>query len=244
MNGKQEGPHGSLLDIYFNVVPLKVIETLNATIDGTRHDWSPADGRRESVMANSFATLLRENACFQAIESQVCAAADTWARTVLKREVSDKPLHVLRCVGPDADSQSYLRHFDSHLLTILVPLQLAPDGERNGDLIMHAFQRKANSTIANLLTKSYLFFEHGLPFFIRRVLATRDLSRAHSQRIECSPGNIYVFNGLITLHHNLDVTVGERRMLIIHHYDAGLTAGARSVTRSFRLLRDRLAGMV
>ncbi|RDJ97815.1 hypothetical protein DLM46_36065 [Paraburkholderia lacunae] len=194
-------------------------------------------------MAQSFAELLRENAAFHAIETQVCAAAQLWATTVLKREVSDDPLHVLRCVDPRADSQSYLRHFDSHILTMLVPLQLAPNGERNGDLVMRIFQREAKSATANFLTKTYLFFEHGLPFLIRRSLATRDLSNANSQRIVCRPGNVYVFNGLITLHHNLDVGVGERRMLIIHHYDAGLTAGARTVIRSFRILLDRLAGI-
>ncbi|MFM0068340.1 hypothetical protein [Paraburkholderia aspalathi] len=243
MNENGQAHHGSLVDVNVDVLPLNLIEMLNATIDETRHNWYPVDGRRESAMAESFANLLRENACFQAIEAQACTAAQLWATTMLRREVVDEPLHVLRCVGPDADSQSYLRHFDSHILTMLVPLRFAPDGDRNGDLIMHALQRDANSAIANLLIKTYLFFEHGLPFFIRRALSSRALSNGNSQRVVCTPGNVYIFNGLIVLHHNLDVVVGERRMLIIHHYDAGLTRGARSVIRSFRMLRDRLAGM-
>ncbi|MFM0362223.1 hypothetical protein [Paraburkholderia sediminicola] len=243
MNENGQAHHGSLVDVNVDVLPLNLIEMLNATIDETRHNWNPVDGRRESAMAKSFANLLRENACFQAIEAQACTTAQLWATTMLRREVADEPLHVLRCVGPDADSQSYLRHFDSHILTMLVPLRLAPDGDRNGDLIMHALPREAKSEITNLLTKTYLFFEHGLPFFIRRSLSSHALSNGNSQRVVCAPGNVYIFNGLITLHHNLDVVVGERRMLIIHHYDAGLTPRARSVIRSFRMLRDRLAGM-
>jgi hypothetical protein len=243
MDNNGHARHGGLINVFVDLVPPELLETINACIDATRNEWKPADGRRASVTARSFAEQLRQNERFEAMEAQVCAAARRWATTVLKKEVTDEPLHVLRCVGPGAASQSYLRHFDSHVLTVLVPLQLARDGDRNGDLVLHVRQRKTISPLANLLTKSGLFFEHGLPFFIRRMLVAPDLSNGRCERIPCSVGNVYVFNGFVTLHHNLDVAAGERRTLIIHHFDAGLTSGARSIMRSFRGLRDRLADL-
>ena len=59
----------------------------------------------------------------------------------------------------------------------------------------------------------------------------------------CLPGNVYVFNGFVTLHSNFDVESGERRSLIIHYYDPGLTAGLQRITQTFRGFRDRLADL-
>lgn len=241
MNVKDQARHSSLIEVFEDVVPAPLLLTINATIDATQSDWQPADGRREAVMARSFAEQLRENARFYALESQVCSEARQWSETALKRDISDMPLHVLRCVGPAAAKQSYLRHFDSHVLTMLIPLRLAEQGESNGDLVLHIRQRAVKWALLNLLTKMYLFFEHGLPFFLRSALVARSQSIEGCERIQCIPGNVYVFNGLVTLHHNLDVAVGERRTLIIHHYDAGLSVGARYLMRSVRNLRDRLA---
>lgn len=240
MNIKDQSSPSSLIEVFVDVVPAPLLSTINATIDATKNDWQPADGRREAVMARSFAEQLRENARFYALEAQVCAAARLWNDTTLKRDIADMPLHVLRCVSQSAAKQSYLRHFDSHVMTLLIPLRIAEKSERNGDLILHVRQRAVKWALVDLLTKFYLFLEHGMPFFIRRWLVVRDQTDARCERIECIPGNVYVFNGLITLHHNLDVTDGERRTLIIHHYDAGLSVGARYFMRSVRNLRDRL----
>lgn len=231
------------ISVFEGVVPRDLLEYMNASIDATRHRWRPTDGRRASTMARKFAELLRGVDGFNAMEKQVCRAAHRWAAAELGREFADDQRYVLRCVGLRMSSQSYLRHFDSHILTLLIPLQQAEAGERNGDLILYKRQRQSISVLTNVLAKAWLWFEHGLPFSIRRALSDRDRSKGRCERIAFTLGNVYVFNGLVTLHNNLDVESGERRTLIIHHYDPGLTGGTRSITRTFRALRDRLADL-
>lgn len=227
---------------FVGVVPAELLVNINASIASARHEWQPPDGRRASASARQFADALRQHDAFSAMEAQVCAAARLWIRQTLGREANDAPVHVLRCVGSRMAAQSYLRHFDSHVLTVLIPLQCAPDGDQNGDLIVHMRRCEPLAPLIHLFTKAWLFFEHGLPFGLRRALVNSGWSMRHCQRIRCVPGNAYVFNGFVTLHHNLHVANGERRSLIIHYYDAGLEARLRTMLRAVRHMRDRLAG--
>jgi hypothetical protein len=225
------------------LVPPGLLECVNSSIDGARHEWRPPDGRRAVTMARNFAGLLRETDSFKAMESRVCSAARHWAAVVLGKELTGEPLYVLRCVDSSMPSQSYLRHYDSHILTILVILQLAEGHDRRGDLVVYKRRRESISLIANLGTKAWLMIEHVLPLPVRRALVDRDQSRGRCDRIVCLPGNVYVFNGFVTLHSNLDVESGERRSLIIHYYDPGLTAGLQRITQTFRGFRDRLGDL-
>ncbi|WP_321887934.1 hypothetical protein [Paraburkholderia bannensis] len=238
----ENGLIGEFVREYVGVVPADLLASINAAIEAARHEWQPPDGRRASATARQFADALRLNDAFSAMEAQVCAAARLWVGQTLAREATDAPVHVLRCVGPRMAAQSYLRHFDSHVLTVLIPLQRAPDGEQNGDLIVHVRRNEPLAPLMHLLTKTWLFFEHGLPFGLRRAIVNSGFGMRHCRRIHCEPGNAYVFNGFVTLHHNLHVAHGERRSLIIHHYDAGLEARLRTMVRAVRHFRDRLAG--
>ena len=229
--------------IFEGLVPRSLLEYMNSAIDTARHEWRPADGRRAATMARNFAGLLRTTDSFNAMESQACSAARRWAAVVLGKELAGEPLYVLRCVGSGMPKQSYLRHYDSHILTILIILQLADGYDRRGDLIVYKRERESISSIANVRTKAWLMIEHVLPLPVRRALVDRDRSRGRCDRIVCLPGNAYVFNGFATLHSNFDVESGERRSLIIHYYDPGLTAGLQRITQTFRGFRDRLADL-
>jgi hypothetical protein len=229
--------------IFEGLVPRSLLEYMNSAIDTARHEWRPADGRRAATMARNFAGLLRTTDSFNAMESQACSAARRWAAVVLGKELAGEPLYVLRCVGSGMPKQSYLRHYDSHILTILIILQLADGYDRRGDLIVYKRERESISSIANVRTKAWLMIEHVLPLPVRRALVDRDRSRGRCDRIVCLPGNVYVFNGFVTLHSNFDVESGERRSLIIHYYDPGLTAGLQRITQTFRGFRDRLADL-
>ena len=229
--------------IFEGLVPRSLLEYMNSAIDTARHEWRPADGRRAATMARNFAGLLRTTDSFNAMESQACSAARRWAAVVLGKELAGEPLYVLRCVGSGMPKQSYLRHYDSHILTILIILQLADGYDRRGDLIVYKRERESISSIANVRTKAWLMIEHVLPLPVRRALVDRDRSRGRCDRIVCLPGNAYVFNGFVTLHSNFDVESGERRSLIIHYYDPGLTAGLQRITQTFRGFRDRLADL-
>ncbi|WP_322048479.1 hypothetical protein [Paraburkholderia sp. J67] len=242
MNEGEAVASGGLVGEFVGVVPPELLASINAAIEAARHEWQPPDGRRASASARQFADALRLHEAFSAMEAQVCAAARLWVGQTLAREAKDAPIHVLRCVGPGMATQSYLRHFDSHVLTVLIPLQRAPDGDQNGDLIIHSGRREPLHPLAHLLMKAWLFFEHGLPFGLRRAFVNSGFGTQDCQRIRCEPGNAYVFNGFVTLHHNLHVANGERRSLIIHHFDAGLEARLRTMLRAVRHVRDRLAG--
>jgi hypothetical protein len=229
--------------VFEGVVPRSLLEYMNSSIDTARHEWRPADGRRAATMARNFAELLRASDSFNAVESRACSAARRWAAVALGKELAGEPLYVLRCVDSGMPSQSYLRHYDSHILTILIILQLADGYDRCGDLIVYKRERGSISSIANVRTKTWLMIEHVLPLPVRRALVDRDRSKGRCGRIVCSPGNVYVFNGFVTLHSNVDVESGERRSLIIHYYDPGLTAGLQRITQTFRGFRDRLADL-
>lgn len=237
--GATAGESG-LIGVFVDLVPPGLLASINATIESVRHEWRPADGRRACAAAREFADQLRRHEDFRAVEAQACAAARRWASRALHRELDDRPLHVLRCVDARMSAQSYLRHFDSHVLTLLVPLQLAHGDGHNGDLIVHEQPHGRVSRPLHLLMKAWLYVEHALPFFARRLLAENRHSGAHCRRIRCRPGNVYVFNGFVTLHHNLHVHEGERRTLIIHHCDAGFETHIRSVLRALRGVRDHL----
>ena len=237
-NRQRLDPHIPVF-VFEGVVPSHLLETINASIDAARHEWRPPDGRRECTQASRFVELLRTAESFAKMEIQVCTAARRWAASVLGRKLDGEPCCVLRRVDQSIPGQSYLRHFDSHILTILVPLQMAGTGECNGDLMVCLEQRKRVSAFTHVVVKTWLCIEHRFPFSIRRILIALHGYRRRYERITCMPGNVYVFNGLITLHHNLHVASGERRSLIIHYYDPGLASGARSAISKLRTLGDQ-----
>jgi hypothetical protein len=228
------------LTVFERVASRELIEQLNALIDASRHRWRPADGRRESSLAQALCELLRESGVFRAAEAEALAASRRWAVTTFGRTLPANVLYVLRCVNRDIPSQSHLRHFDSHALTLLIPLQVPGRDGGNGDLCMYKNPRGSISLMRNMVTKAGLMLQQNLPFAVRRAQTLRDLRRARCVRIVCEPGNVYAFNGFITLHTNLEVAAGERRSLIVHYYDPGLNAGLRHALGMLRSMRDRL----
>jgi len=236
----EEAPHG--LHIFEGVVPQDLIDEINATIDICRDDWRPADGRRAAHVAQRFGRRLRLCDRFARAEQQACDASRRWA-SQLGWEISSDPIYVLRCVNGSMPAQSHLRHYDSHILTLLIPLQVAQGSGENGDLIIYR-RRHAVSVMSNLIAKAWLIVLHCLPFASRQAQTYRHLDRQLCDRIACQPGNVYAFNGFVTLHANLHVNAGERRSLIIHYYDPGLTAGLHLLPRALRALRDRLLDAV
>jgi hypothetical protein len=224
---------------YENVVPRTLLDQINAAIDETRDTWQPADGRRATQTTARVVELLRQGGEFQRVERQARATSQRWAaQKGLK--VDGEPLCVLRCINRTLPAQSHLRHYDSHILTLLIPLRSAHDTEENGDLIVYRRPRHMLSAATNVMAKVWMIALRRLPLAVRRAQTRRDLSRQRCGRIACVPGNIYAFNGFVTRHANLHVERGERRTLIVHYYDPGMTAGLRVVPRMWRAIRDRL----
>lgn len=228
------------LVVFEGVVPQDMLQQINETIAASRGKGRAACSNRAPEMVRSFADLLRQSDAFRAAETDVCAASRRVAVRRFGPGLADNALYVLRCVDCDAQWQSYLQHFDSHFLTLLIPLRLAEKCERNGDLILYKKRRRSVSLVRNVLAKSWLFAQQNFPFPMRRAVVMHDLHRKRCVRVAIEPGNLYAFNGFLTKHANLDVTAGERCTLIIHYYDPGLKAGLNTVTRVFRTLRGRV----
>ncbi len=228
------------LTVFEEVVSSQLIQRINASIDVARAQWRPADGRREVAAAASFAEWLRQSDTFRAVEAYACSTTRAWADATLGRCLPENVINVLRCVNHETSQQAHLRHFDSHALTLLIPLQGAETGERNGDLLLYKKQRQSLSLLHNISDKACLLFQQNFPLSIRRALTHHDIRRQHCARIACEPGNVYMFNGFTTLHANLEVAAGERRSLVMHFYDAGLTAGLGHPLRLLRELRDHI----
>jgi hypothetical protein len=226
--------------VFQGVVPLDMLEQINETIAASQRQTHGALSHRGSDMVRSFADLLRQSDAFRRAESDACAASLHAAVLTFGPTLADNVVYVLRCIDRDAQWQSYLRHFDSHYLTLLIPLKLAEKCERNGDLILYKKRRRSVSLVNNVFTKAWLFTQQNFPFQIRRAVVMNDLRQKRCARVAIEPGNLYAFNGFLTKHANLDVTAGERRTLIIHYYDPGLRAGLHTVTRIVRTLRGRV----
>jgi hypothetical protein len=225
------------LTVFEDVIPQPLLDRMNAVIDATRDRWSEADGGSETRLAGSFADMLRCNNRFRLIEQGAFAAVTTYPAAPIPTADSK---HVLRCVNRDMAWQSHLRHHDSHLLTLLIPLQLAGGTQQNGDLLLYRKRRQSVSLVSNLIYKTWLVIQQNRRFATRKRQTYRDIERQHCRRIACKPGNVYVFNGFLSLHANLEIESGERRSLIIHHFDPRLTAGITNVTRTLRSVRERL----
>ena len=226
------------LTAYQKVIPPGVLDEINAAIDSS---FAPEPVR---VEPRTVADILRTVDAFRHLELSVCATTRAFARHMCQGTLEERPHHVLRCVSMATHPDGHCRHFDSHLLTLLVPLQLAaPDAFFNGDLVIYPHQvRRRISTLGNVFCKIKHGIQRNLPFTLRKQLTLRDLRRGRCSRVQVEPGSVYVFNGFALKHANLHVEQGQRRSLLIHYYDPGFSLGLSKALRGTRKMRDRLHG--
>jgi hypothetical protein len=111
---------------------------------------------------------------------------------------------------------SYLFHYDSYVVTALVPL-LIPDepDELPGDLLLYPNMRRIRrSAIVNILEK--VFVENSLAC---RAWRTSWMQRRFGARVvKMKPGNIYFFWGIRSLHANEACLVTSIRSTALFHY--------------------------
>jgi hypothetical protein len=226
-------PDGNIYCIE-NAIPLSDIESINKIIDQDHKD-SEGFKRYMDGEVEHFVEILRKNQKFRDTElhcrNQVQAFLD---QNDLK--IPSKPFYVIRCVNSGSRSQAFTRHFDSHNLTMLIPLKLAVGDGHNGDFIIYNKPRQLPSSFVNLIQKLLHTVTHYLPVEIREKLTIRDIQRGVSRKIPVKVGNVYFFNGFINLHGNFDVETGERRSLLMHDFDPGKTFGLSEFARILRRL--------
>jgi hypothetical protein len=122
---------------------------------------------------------------------------------------------ILRCLtGETRGKHSMVFHFDSYLLTLLLPIDV-PSGKENGELILLPNVRPIRRWYArNLFDKVLL--DNALTQRILRWMANR-YPRLFV-RITLTPGDLYFFWGYRSIHTNAPCDVDKIRATALFHY--------------------------
>ena len=122
---------------------------------------------------------------------------------------------VLRCLsGRTAKKHSLNFHFDSYVVTALIPVEIPTRG-KTGDLVMLPNTRRIRrSYAANLIDK--LLLDNALSQFLLRSLMALHLLPL--VRIKPVPGNIYFFWGYRSIHTNEACDPDKVRATALFHF--------------------------
>lgn len=118
-------------------------------------------------------------------------------------------LRVIAGSGEDAQAQALKFHYDSSILTMLVPVMIPKNGEfDSGDLVAKLNDRPfSSSTMKNLVQKSIV--QNGL--YRKKQLQAVSEGEWADNIIRLEPGSLYFFWGYRSLHANLPCRPGSRR---------------------------------
>jgi hypothetical protein len=143
---------------------------------------------------------------------------------------------VLRCLtGKGGRRESLIFHYDSFVLTTIMPVCMPQLGE-TGDLLMLPNQRPLRSHYArNLLDKLLVDNPWAQRYLKRRVIA----EDCPFTRIAMQPGHMYLFWGYRSLHTNMPVASDALRATAVFHYHNvhGSSSLAGRLRRSLGLIK-------
>ena len=128
----------------------------------------------------------------------------------------DQPFyHILRCLaGPSGHRNSLIFHYDSYVVTALIPIEIPTNG-RTGDLIMFPNKRRLrNSYMHNAVDKVLL--DNKATQWALRTLVQRNPKVP--TRIKMRPGNLYLFWGYRSIHTNEPCDPDKVRATALYHY--------------------------
>jgi hypothetical protein len=106
---------------------------------------------------------------------------------------------VLRCLsGTSGLRQAYFFHYDSYVVTALLPIIIPQEGV-TGDLVMKPNHRRVRgSYLANLIDKMLVDNQLAQKYFRRQA----DSHQGSFTKVQIVPGNLYLFWGYRSLHAN------------------------------------------
>ncbi|WP_173578435.1 hypothetical protein [Acetobacter fallax] len=154
------------------------------------------------------------------------AACETLYRKGTGLRAPDTPFYqLLRCLsGGTGKQHSFYFHYDSYVLTVLLPIVIPSDG-RAGDLVMIPNMRRLRKTYAgNLIDKVMLenrVVQKGLKIFVSS-------GWLPATRVRMIPGNAYFFWGYRSIHANEPCDPDRTRATALFHY---VNPHAESVVR-------------
>lgn len=132
------------------------------------------------------------------------------------RPAPDEPfLHVLRCLaGPSGQKHAWMFHYDSYVVTALVPI-LIPTQGRSGDLLMFPNTRTIRPWyLWNAADKVLL--DNPLTQKLLRRMVERNPGKPI--RLKMQPGNLYLFWGYRSIHTNEPCDPDAVRATALFHY--------------------------
>lgn len=150
------------------------------------------------------------------LSSEFNRACRTIYRFGTGRPAPDKSFYqVLRCLsGGTGERHAYLFHYDSYVLTALVPV-LMPSKGQTGDLIMFPNRRRIRANyLTNLIDKILLDNRLTQTLLRRGVLS----GFMRPRRVRMSPGNVYFFWGYRSVHANESCDHDQIRATALFHY--------------------------
>lgn len=122
---------------------------------------------------------------------------------------------VLRCLsGQSGQKNSMIFHYDSYIVTALVPIQI-PNSGMAGDLLMYPNKRTVRKTyLSNAVDKVLL----DNPLSQRLLRASVNTKRFSPTRIKMLPGHLYFFWGYRSIHTNEPCDADKVRATALFHF--------------------------
>jgi len=122
---------------------------------------------------------------------------------------------VLRCLaGQTGEAHSLIFHYDSYVVTALIPVHIPQDGQ-SGDLVMLPNTRRIRASYAaNLADK--ILLDNKLTQGVLRLMMK--LGILPVKRIKMVPGNIYFFWGYRSIHANEACDPSKVRATALFHF--------------------------
>ena len=122
---------------------------------------------------------------------------------------------VFRCLaGETGLKHAYIFHYDSYVLTLLLPIAIPTRGRRGHLVIAPNLRTIHSSYLRNLLDK--LIIDNKLTQIALRTLHRTRLLEL--KRIELKPGHLYMILGYRTLHANEPADVENIRATALYHF--------------------------
>jgi hypothetical protein len=132
------------------------------------------------------------------------------------KSAPDQPFYqVLRCLsGNTGEKHAFIFHYDSYVLTALVPIIMPAQG-RLGDLIMLPNSRRFRKSYARNLIDKVLLDNALAQTLLKRFISS---GRLKATKVRMSPGNIYFFWGCRSIHANEPCDPDKIRATALFHY--------------------------
>jgi hypothetical protein len=123
--------------------------------------------------------------------------------------------HVLRCLsGQTGQKHAWMFHYDSYVVTALIPIQIPVEG-KTGDLLMFPNTRRIRPAYLFNAMDKVLLDNRLTQKFLRNSV---EHERLKPVRIRMQPGNLYLFWGYRTIHTNEPCDVDQVRATALFHF--------------------------